>query len=140
MKSIPRLPQALLRALLPALLLLPLLPLGVAAGEGEVQIITSFNNAAKCISPVHIRKIDGKEAAVQRMGFNLEPGTHTLSGSALVDISNCPTLSRAPRTPEVEPLEADFVAGKVYYVGYDHSSTDRDEWKLVIWKVEDAKR
>lgn len=121
-------------------LVLLLLPLAaIAGGKGKVQIITSFNDATACISPVHIRKIDGKEATVQRMGFTLEPGTHTLSGSAVIDISNCPALSTTARTPTAEPLEADFVAGKVYYVGYDHSSRDRDDWKIVIWKVEDAK-
>ena len=30
-------------------------------------------------------------------------------------------------------LEVDFEAGKTYYIGYDHKSTNRDEWKLVRW-------
>jgi hypothetical protein len=129
-----------MKAFVSKVLVLLLLPCLAAAGDkGKVQIITSFNNAAQCISPVHIRKIDGKEAAVQSMGFNLEPGMHTLSGSAVIDVSNCLTLSTNVRAPKIQPLEADFVAGKVYYVGYDHSARDRKDWKLVIWKVEDAK-
>jgi hypothetical protein len=120
-----------------ALLLLPLS--GVAGEAGKVQVITSFNDAAQCISPVRINKIDGKEATVQRMGFNLEPGKHTLSGSALIDVSNCPTIGSTTRHHQAEPLEAEFELGKVYYVGYDHSSSNRDDWKIVIWKVTEAK-
>lgn len=26
--------------------------------------------------------------------------------------------------------------GKTYYIGYDHKSKNRDNWKLVVWKVE----
>ena len=129
-----------MRAFLAAGLSLLMLPLvALAADAAKVQVITSFSNATQCISPVRIRKIDGKEAAVNSMGFSLEPGSHTLSGSALIDASICPTLGSTSRTPPAQPLEADFVAGKVYYVGYDHSSRDRDEWKIVIWKIEDAK-
>lgn len=115
------------------------LPLAAGAKEGKVQIITSFSDGANCISPMHIRKIDGKEAAVQRMGFWVEPGMHTMSGSALIDTSFCQTVGRNTSPPRAKPLEANFELGKVYYVGYDHSSRDRNEWKIVIWKVEDAK-
>lgn len=104
-----------------------------------MRVVTSFNNAAQCISPVQIRKIDGKEATVQRMGFNLEPGQHTLSGSAVIDTSSCLTIGSTTRHATAAPLEAEFELGKVYYVGYDHSSADRDDWKIVIWKVEDEK-
>ena len=113
---------------------------GVSAGEdGKVQVITHFSNAAKCISPVAIKKIDGREATVQRMGFWIEPGVHTMTGSALIDASSCPTVGRTTNPPRAEPLEAHFDLGKVYYVGYDHSSRNKDEWKIVVWKVEDAK-
>jgi hypothetical protein len=115
------------------------LPLLTSAKEGQVQIITSFSDAANCISPMHIRKIDGKEAAVQRMGFWIEPGMHTMSGSALIDTSFCQTVGRYTSPPRAKPIEANFELGKVYYVGYDHSSRDKNEWKIVIWKVEDAK-
>lgn len=120
--------------------LMLLLPLGAAAGnEGKVQIVTSRSDAANCISPMHIRKIDGKEVAVQRMGFWIEPGQHTMSGSALIDTSFCQTVGGYSSPPRAKPLEAIFELGKVYYVGYDHSSRNKKDWKVVIWKVEDAK-
>ena len=120
--------------------LILIFPVFANAGEdGKVQIVTSFSNAANCISPIHIRKIDGREVAVQKMGFWIEPGAHTMSGSALIDTSFCQTIGRSASPPRAAPLEADFVLGKVYYVGYDHSSSDKDDWKIVVWKVEDEK-
>jgi hypothetical protein len=102
----------------------------------KAKVITGHNRAAQCISPIQVRKIDGREAAVQSMGFSLEPGTHTLTGSAKIDTSMCKTVGRGTGRNKIEPLEADFEAGKTYWVGYDHSASDRKEWKLVIWKVE----
>ena len=129
-----------MKSFLISVLVLLILPASAVAGkDGKVQIVTSFNNAAQCISPVHIRKIDGREATVQRMGFNIEPGTHTLSGSAVIDVSSCLAIGSTTRHYQAAPLEAEFELGKVYYVGYDHSSPNRDDWKIVIWKVEDAK-
>ena len=41
-------------------------PLFANAGqEGKVQIVTSFSKPSQCISPIHIRKIDGREVAVK---------------------------------------------------------------------------
>lgn len=124
--------------ILPAVILaIPLL--GSAGEAGKVQIITSHSDAANCIAPLHVRKIDGREAAVQRMGFWIEPGKHSMSGSAVVDASFCKTIGSSFTPPRAELLDAEFELGKVYYVGYDHSSKDKDDWKIVIWKVKDAK-
>ena len=127
-------------ALLASALILGLgLPLAaVAQKEGKVRVITSHSQASQCIAPVRVTRIDGREATVQRMGFNIEPGRHPISGSARIDTSACPTIGRVNNPPRAQPLEADFELGKVYYLGYDHSSPDRNDWKIVIWKVEDA--
>jgi hypothetical protein len=115
-----------------------LITAGLSADEGEMaEVITGQNRAAQCISPVHIRKIDGREAAVNRMSFRLEPGVHSISGSAKIDASNCPAVGRGSNQHTAGPLEANFEAGKTYFVGYDHSSGNRNDWKLVIWKVKD---
>jgi len=107
-----------------------------AEEEGNARVITSYNNLAQCISPVHILKIDGREVAVQRMGFDLEPGKHTLSGKALIDTSFCQTVGRGTNQNTAPPLEAEFEAGKTYWVGFNHKSPNRKDWKYVIWNVE----
>ena len=103
--------------------------------EGNAKIITSHNKASQCISPVHILNIDGCEVAVQRMGFDLDPGKHTMSGRSLIDTSFCQTVGRKTNQFPTPPLEAEFVAGKTYYLGLDHSASNRKDWKYVIWKV-----
>lgn len=119
-----------------ALLCLFLLPLQVhAESEGKVKIITGFNQAAQCISPTHILKIDGREVSLQSMGFDLEPGKHSLSGRTIISTAFCPTVGGGTYRGNTPPLEAVFEAGKTYWVGLDHSSPYRAEWKYVIWKV-----
>jgi len=126
-----------MKAILLVFLLSLMMPAQVwSANADKAKIITGHNRAAQCISPIQVRKIDGREAAVQPMGFSLDPGTHTMTGSAKVDTSMCKTYGKGTGRNKIEPLEADFEAGKTYWVGYDHSASNRRDWKLVIWKVE----
>ena len=108
-----------------------------AKDDSKARIVTSANKAAQCISPVHILKIDGREALVQRMGFDLDPGKHTMSGRAVIDTSFCQTVGPGTNQAAIPPLEAEFEAGKTYWVGLDHSSPHRKDWQYVIWKVKD---
>jgi len=122
-----------------AALVLFLTPLLSTANEdGKAKIVTSLENPAKCISAVHINNIDGQEVQVQRLGFDIEPGTHTMLGRTIINTSFCKVMGRGSGVERIEPLEADFQAGSTYYVGFDHSSTSRKDWKLVIWRVEEG--
>lgn len=112
-----------------------LAPAAFAADEEMAQIVTQVALPVQCISRVAVRKIDGKEKFVSPQGFKLEPGRHTLSGTVAVNRRNCPVL-RGQDDWTAAPLEADFEAGKTYYIGFDHSSDNRADWKYVIWKVE----
>ena len=116
------------------LLLLPFLL--AAENAPKAKIITGTEKAAECISSVHVNNIDGREVKVQALGFDIDPGTHTLTGRALINTSFCKAMGKGSQRNKVEPLEADFEAGKTYFVGYDHSSSNRNDWKLVVWKVE----
>jgi hypothetical protein len=113
-----------------------LAPLGANAGSADMaRIVTQNVKPADCISRVAIRQINGEEKFVSPQGFELEPGRYTMSGTVALDTSYCKAPQR--RSPiNVPPLEAEFEAGKTYYIGFDHSSTNREEWHYVIWKVE----
>ena len=125
-----------MQKLMLTLLVTALLPAQVLAGsEGKAQIITQSARTVQCISAVVIDEIDGRLSNVSRQGFKLEAGTHSLSGRAIVNVSNCPAI-RGRNSYVVPDLEADFEAGKTYYVGMDHSSKNKEEWRLVIWKTE----
>lgn len=125
--------------LIKTLILLVLVsPLVAQAEDAAVaKIVTSMSNEAQCIVSVHIRNIDGREVQVNRGGFELEPGRHTMSGTKKINTSFCMTVGRAGTNDNSPPLEADFEAGKTYWVGFDHSARDRKDWKYVIWKVKD---
>jgi hypothetical protein len=103
----------------------------------KAKIITGTEKPTECISSVHVNAIDGKQVYVQPLGFDIEPGKHTLTGRATINTSFCKAVGPSTGKDKVEPLEAEFEAGKTYYLGYDHSSNSRKDWKLVIWKVED---
>lgn len=110
-------------------------PAAFAAPKDKARIITQNTLPDQCIARVAVRKIDGEERFVSPQGFDLEPGRHTLSGSVAIDTRNCPVV-RGQQNWTAEPLEADFEAGKTYYIGFDHRSNNREDWKYVIWKVE----
>ena len=107
----------------------------VADKAGQAQIITQNERPAQCISRVVITDIDGRLTNMARQGFKLDAGTHSMNGRAIINTSQCPAI-RGRSTYTIPDLEADFEAGKTYYVGLDHSSKNKEEWRLVIWKVE----
>lgn len=118
------------------ILMLALFPVQAIANKaGQAQIVTQNERPAQCISKVVITDVDGRLSNVARQGFKLDAGTHSINGRAIINTSHCPAV-RGKSTYTVPDLEADFEAGKTYYVGLDHSSKNREEWRLVIWKVE----
>jgi hypothetical protein len=120
-----------------AALFLILTPVLTLAGEGEkAKIVTGAQKAVQCISPVQVNNIDGREVHVERLGFDIDAGKHSITARAIIDTSLCNVVSKGTERDKIEPIEADFEAGKTYYLGYDHSAPNRRDWKLVIWKVE----
>ena len=118
------------------LVLAVLVPIQIMAETtGKARILTQNERAVQCISSVVIDEIDGKLSNVAKQGFMLDAGTHSMSGRAIINSANCPAL-RGRNSYVVPDLEADFEAGKTYYVGLDHSSKNKEEWRLVIWKIE----
>jgi hypothetical protein len=113
-------------------------PLALVAGDaaGKARIVTGNGKPAQCISPVHVTAIDGKQTYVNKLGFDLEPGEHSLKARAIIDTSFCRAPGRSTGKDTTEPLTATFEAGKTYYLGFDHSASNRREWKLVIWDQE----
>jgi len=126
-----------MKAMMYTLLTLLFLPLVIQAEDAkQAKLITSVDQAAKCISAIHVNKIDGKEVKVQKLGFSIDAGKHAISGRALVNNSFCSVTGLDTGNNPITPIEYDFEAGKTYWIGYDHSASLRKDWKLVVWKVE----
>ena len=118
------------------MLLLVLIPIQAQSDSGgKAKIVTQNERPGDCISKVAIREIDGKLTSVPKAGFSLDAGRHSMNGSYIINRGICPIVS-SKRAPAIPDLEAVFEAGKTYYVGLDHSSTNKNEWRLVIWKTE----
>lgn len=107
----------------------------VAWETEKARVITRDAKPMECISRVSVRQVDGREAFVSPQQFYLDPGRHSLSGTVALDTRYCP-VGPGNEYAAVAPLEADFEAGKTYFLGFDHSAPDRAEWSLVVWKVE----
>jgi hypothetical protein len=112
--------------------------MALAADPNKSQVVTFKSNITACLASVAIKQVDGHQRQLPTMGFEIEPGWHTMHGTATVNLRHCPVNEeRIRKTVNVPPLEWLFEAGKVYYVGLDHSSPERRNWQLVVWKVED---
>ena len=105
----------------------------------KAKVITSGVQAVKCISPIHVNSIDGRTVQVPTLGFDLDPGKHSLKGRALIDTSVCRIVGTGSDRYNVDAIEYEFEAGKIYYLGLDHSAPNRNDWKYVVWKVEESK-
>ncbi len=107
----------------------------VLASSDMAQVVTNGGRPVDCLSPVAVNKIDGQMKIVPSQGFKIEPGIHTLNARAILDTTFCKVGRGGNRGWYAPDLEVNFEAGKTYYIGYDHKSKNRDEWKLVVWKV-----
>ena len=123
------------------ILLLTLMPVAGVAEKielGMAQVVTFKSNVSECLASVQIKQIDGQLRTLPSLGFEIEPGWHTMHGIAVLHLGTCPVKEERSRKPvHVPPLEWLFEAGKVYYVGLDHSSPYRKNWRLIVWDVKD---
>ena len=114
------------------------LPLSSAPTEKEMaRVLTSYGRPAECLAPVLVNRIDGETRVVSAKGFLIEPGIHTINGKAILDITNCPLIDSNPNISSAADLEVDFEPGGTYYVGYYHAPANTEEWKLVVWHIEE---
>ena len=118
-----------------SLLLLALAASASARDETMAMVVTSYERPAQCISPIVVNRLDGETVQMPTLGFEIEPGIHSLNGRATLNLDYCKTL-RGNEQINIPDLETVFEAGKTYYVGFDHSAPRREDWRLVVWKTE----
>lgn len=107
-------------------------PHGVVSG--------SIDRTGQQLFAVNITEVDGKRTTRER-GVWLKPGTHTINAKgAVVELGYAGGLTRSvgknSRREGLE-IELEIEAGKTYWIALDASADDRDEWKLVNWRVEE---
>ena len=120
------------------MLVLMLAVLPVSAGQegpGTANVVTQNGLPSECLAPVAINRIDGEIRVLPARGFAIEAGVHTINGRVTLDTTKCGPMGdlQMRRAPD---LEVNFEIGRIYYVAYDRSSPNTDDWQLVVWKVE----
>ena len=114
------------------------LPLSSApTAKGMARVLTSYGRPAECLAPVSVNRIDGETRVVSAKGFLIEPGIHTINGKAILDITNCPLIDSNPNISRAADLEVDFEPGGTYHVGYYHAPANTEEWRLLVWHIEE---
>lgn len=103
---------------------------------GTANVVTQNILPSDCLAPVVINRIDGEIRVLPARGFAIETGVHTINGRVMLDTRKCQPLDGDQRIGTTSDLEVNFEAGRIYYIAYDRSSPDTDEWQLVVWKVE----
>lgn len=106
------------------------------AADNLAMVITTGAPPVDCVADVEINKIDGEKVIVAMHGFEIEAGEHSLNGRALLDTTWCKLAKDERIAGPVADLQVNFQAGRTYYIGFDHKPDNRQEWKLVVWKVE----
>jgi hypothetical protein len=109
-----------------------------ATAAGMATVITSRGRPADCIAPVAVTRIDGQPRTVSAKGFFIEPGVHTINGRAALDLTHCPLSDSKLTIGEVADLEIDFLPGNTYYLGFYHQPANTQDWKLVVWDMEQS--
>ena len=100
------------------------------------KVVTQKNLPADCLAPVEINRIDGEMRVLPAQGFDIERGVHIINGRATLDTTKCHPMDSDQQFGGEPGLAVNFEAGVTYYIAYDRSSPNTEEWKLVVWNVE----
>ena len=128
-----------LAAKIQLMLILVLVAMAVSAQPVIIEmakVVTQSGDLDDCLAPVAINQIDGEMRVLPAWGFQIEPGVHSINGHAMLDNTKCHPLSSDLVIGSTPGYAVNFEAGKTYYIAYDHSALNADEWSLVVWKIE----
>ena len=107
-------------------------------GTGMVRVVTEPPPRQACLAAVAITRIDGFERAVSAKEFLIEPGVHALNGRVTLDTTKCRPIEGELELNRAADLEVNLELGNTYHIAFDRSSPNSNEWKLVVWKVEQS--
>jgi len=102
------------------------------------RVVTGNSHQDECLADVVINKVDGERSMMPEPGFEIEPGIHSINGQVILDTTKCRPLDDNQQLIGAVDLEVNFEAGKTYYIAYDRGHQSAEEWKLIVWKVEQA--
>lgn len=104
--------------------------------EAHGVIRGDFSRRSEDIYPIQIRKVDGQEFPGKRNVMYLKPGERTITAFILADGLTSMDIRRGLRNDEPQTLTLEVEAGKTYQVGAKLNRKGREQWTIVLWKVE----
>lgn len=108
--------------------------------EPSAILILNHQQITKKISPVRLLTVNGENVSVRSDAAWLSPGTYDLTFAAWVNRNYTQQIitpkQRRRMDAEQMTLNVTLEADKSYYVGFDTSSSDTEDWKPVVYKVE----
>lgn len=109
--------------------------------DDTAKLVFNHSSTAKQIFPVSLLEVNGENVSVRNDAAWFKPGEYELNFASKVDSRYTqavlpPQQRRNTQSQEWNTeLRINVEAGKTYYIGFDASSNDTDEWQPVIYKV-----
>ena len=108
--------------------------------DPSAKVILDHSIAAKQIFPVRLLMVNGENVNVRSQAVWLEPGEYELKfGSVINGDYTQQVLTPRQRRGIADwntTLRLKVEADKSYYIGFDASSTDTEEWHTVVYDVQ----
>ena len=102
------------------------------------MLVFSLSHASQDVFPVSLYSIDGKQVITRKNAVWLSPGKHTIKVNSNVDLtarSGFVTARQKNNSFDNKAFEINVKEGKKYYIGYDASDNNSNNWQPVVWKV-----
>ncbi len=110
----------------------------VKPSEPHGMLIFNVSHATQDVFPVSLYSIDGKQVITRQNAVWLSPGKHTIKVNSKINLtarSGVVTARQKITSFRNKSIEIDVKEGKKYYVGYDASDNNSNNWHPVVWKV-----
>lgn len=103
--------------------------------EPSAKIVMNFSKPAKQLFPVHLQTINGENVNVRSGAIWLEPGVYDLIFGSQVDLSYTKRQLKKIKNDSSNQLSLKVEEGKTYFVAFDASSSETEEWGPVVYKI-----
>lgn len=110
----------------------------VKPSEPNGMLIFNASHASQDVFPVSLYSIDGKQVLTRNNAVWLSPGKHTIRVNSKIDLtgrSGVVTARQKNNSFDNKVIKIDVKEGKKYYVGYDASDNNSNNWQPIVWKV-----
>jgi hypothetical protein len=107
--------------------------------EPSGKVIMNHSVTAKQLFPMRLLMVNGENINVRNSAVWLAPGEYELRFSPTIDTNYTTKVMSLKERRGIDELENTLTitieADKSYYVAYDASSNETEDWKPVVYKV-----